>query len=46
MKKKPGVVILGKQMGWLDTISTRDYEEKIKKELMPFTDVPILLFQR
>jgi GTP-binding protein len=25
-----------------DTMSTRDYEEKIRKELMPFTDVPIL----
>jgi GTP-binding protein len=25
-------------------MSTRDYEEKIREELMPFTDVPILLF--
>jgi GTP-binding protein len=28
-----------------ETMSTRDYEEKIREELMPFTDVPILLFQ-
>jgi GTP-binding protein len=27
-----------------ETMSTRDYEEKIREELMPFTDVPILLF--
>jgi GTP-binding protein len=26
-----------------ETMSTRDYEEKIREELMPF-DVPILLF--
>jgi GTP-binding protein len=25
-----------------DTMSTRDYEAKIRKELEPFTDVPIL----
>jgi GTP-binding protein len=24
-----------------ETMSTRDYEEKIREELMPFTDVPI-----
>jgi GTP-binding protein len=26
-----------------ETMSTRDYEDKIREELMPFTDVPILI---
>jgi GTP-binding protein len=26
-----------------ETMSTSDYEEKIREELMPFTDVPILV---
>ena len=43
-KNRKGVVILVNKWDLVekDTMSTRDYEEKIKKELMPFTDVPIL----
>jgi GTP-binding protein len=43
-KNRKGVIILVNKWDLVekDTMSTRDYEEKIKKELMPFTDVPIL----
>jgi GTP-binding protein len=43
-KNRKGVVILVNKWDLVekDTMSTRDYEEKIKKELMPFIDVPIL----
>ena len=43
-KNRKGVVILVNKWDLVekDTMSTRDYEEKIKKELMPFVDVPIL----
>jgi GTP-binding protein len=43
-KNRKGVVILVNKWDLVekDTMSTRDYAEKIKKELMPFTDVPIL----
>jgi GTP-binding protein len=43
-KNRKGVVILVNKWDLVekDTMSTRDYEEKIRKELMPFTDVPIL----
>ena len=43
-KNRKGVVILVNKWDLVekDTMSTRDYEEKIRKELMPFVDVPIL----
>ncbi len=43
-KNRKGVIILVNKWDLVekDTMSTRDYEEKIKKELMPFTVVPIL----
>lgn len=43
-KNRKGVVILVNKWDLVekDTMSTRDYENKIKEELMPFTDVPIL----
>jgi GTPase len=43
-KNRKGVVILVNKWDLVekDTMSTRDYEEKIRKELMPFEDVPIL----
>lgn len=43
-KNRKGVVILVNKWDLVekDTMSTRDYEEKIRKELMPFIDVPIL----
>ena len=43
-KNRKGVVILVNKWDLVekDTMSSRDYEEKIRKELMPFTDVPIL----
>ena len=43
-KNRKGVVILVNKWDLVekDTMSTRDYEEKIRKELMPFLDVPIL----
>jgi GTP-binding protein len=43
-KNRKGVVILVNKWDLVekDTLSTRDYEEKIRKELMPFVDVPIL----
>jgi GTP-binding protein len=43
-KNHKGVVVLVNKWDLVekDTMSTRDYEEKIRKELMPFTDVPIL----
>ncbi|WP_026976540.1 ribosome biogenesis GTPase Der [Flavobacterium tegetincola] len=43
-KNRKGVVILVNKWDLVEkeTMSTRDYEEKIRKELMPFTDVPIL----
>jgi len=43
-KNRKGVVILVNKWDLVekDTLLTRDYEEKIRKELMPFVDVPIL----
>ena len=43
-KNRKGIVILVNKWDLVEkeTMSTRDYEEKIRKELMPFTDVPIL----
>ena len=43
-KNRKGIVILVNKWDLVekDTMSTRDYENKIKEELMPFTDVPIL----
>jgi GTPase len=43
-KNRKGVVVLVNKWDLVekDTMSTRDYENKIKKELEPFTDVPIL----
>jgi GTP-binding protein len=43
-KNRKGLVILVNKWDLVekDTMSTRDYEEKIRKELMPFVDVPIL----
>ena len=43
-KNRKGVVILVNKWDLVEknTMSTRDYEEKIRKELMPFVDVPIL----
>jgi GTP-binding protein len=43
-KNRKGVVILVNKWDLVEkeTMTTRDYEEQIRKELMPFTDVPIL----
>ncbi|WP_394760080.1 ribosome biogenesis GTPase Der [Flavobacterium sp.] len=43
-KNRKGVVILVNKWDLVekDTMSTRDYEAKIREELMPFVDVPIL----
>ena len=43
-KNRKGVVILVNKWDLVekDTMSTRDYEAKIRKEIEPFTDVPIL----
>lgn len=43
-KNRKGVVILVNKWDLVekDTMSTRDYENKIRKELEPFTDVPII----
>jgi len=43
-KNRKGVVILVNKWDLVEkeTMTTRDYEETIRKELMPFTDVPIL----
>jgi GTPase len=43
-KNRKGVVILVNKWDLVekDTMSTRDYEAKIREELQPFTDVPIL----
>lgn len=43
-KNRKGIVILVNKWDLVekDTLSTRDYTEKIRQELMPFTDVPIL----
>ncbi len=43
-KNRKGVVILVNKWDLVEkeTMSTRDYEVKIRKELEPFTDVPIL----
>ncbi len=43
-KNRKGVIILVNKWDLVekDTMSTRDYEVKIRKELEPFTDVPIL----
>ncbi len=43
-KNRKGVVILVNKWDLVekDTMSTRDYEAKIREELMPFIDVPIL----
>jgi GTP-binding protein len=43
-KNRKGVVILVNKWDLVekDTMSTRDYEHKIREELQPFTDVPIL----
>ncbi|MFY8066228.1 MAG: ribosome biogenesis GTPase Der [Flavobacterium sp.] len=43
-KNRKGVVILVNKWDLIekDTMSTRDYEAKIREELKPFTDVPIL----
>ncbi|WP_333878283.1 ribosome biogenesis GTPase Der [Flavobacterium sp.] len=43
-KNRKGIIILVNKWDLVekDTMSTRDYEQKIRKELEPFTDVPIL----
>ena len=43
-KNRKGVVILVNKWDLVekDTMSTRDYEMKIREELQPFTDVPII----
>ena len=43
-KNRKGVVILVNKWDLIekDTMSTRDYEKKIREELQPFNDVPIL----
>ena len=43
-KNRKGVVILVNKWDLIekDTMSTRDYEAKIREELQPFTDVPII----
>jgi GTPase len=43
-KNRKGVVILVNKWDLVekDTMSTRDYEAKIREQLMPFVDVPIL----
>ncbi len=43
-KNRKGVIILVNKWDLVekDTMSTRDYENKIRKELEPFVDVPIL----
>ncbi len=43
-KNRKGIVILVNKWDLVekDTMSTRDYEQKIRKEIEPFTDVPIL----
>ncbi|WP_396155300.1 ribosome biogenesis GTPase Der [Flavobacterium sp.] len=43
-KNRKGVVILVNKWDLVekDTMSTRDYEAKIREELKPFTDVPIM----
>ncbi|WP_395062936.1 ribosome biogenesis GTPase Der [Flavobacterium sp.] len=43
-KNRKGVVILVNKWDLVekDTMSTRDYETKIREQLQPFTDVPIL----
>jgi GTPase len=43
-KNRKGIVILVNKWDLIekDTMSTRDYERKIREELQPFTDVPIL----
>lgn len=43
-KNRKGLVILVNKWDLVekDTMSTRDYEAKIRKEIEPFTDVPIL----
>ncbi len=43
-KNRKGVVVLVNKWDLVekDTMSSRDYEAKIRKELEPFTDVPIL----
>jgi GTP-binding protein len=44
-KNRKGCILVNKwDLVEKETMSTRDYEEKIREELMPFTDVPILLF--
>jgi len=43
-KNRKGIIILVNKWDLVekDTMSTRDYERKIREELQPFTDVPIL----
>lgn len=43
-KNRKGIVILVNKWDLVekDTMSTRDYERKIREEIAPFTDVPIL----
>jgi GTP-binding protein len=43
-KNRKGVIILVNKWDLVekDTMSTRDYEAKIREELQPFTDVPII----
>jgi GTP-binding protein len=43
-KNRKGVIILVNKWDLVekDTMSTRDYENKIREELQPFTDVPII----
>ncbi|NUY81809.1 ribosome biogenesis GTPase Der [Flavobacterium sp. MAH-1] len=43
-KNRKGIVILVNKWDLVekDTMSTRDYEQKIRKEIEPFTDVPII----
>lgn len=43
-KNRKGIIILVNKWDLVekDTMSTRDYENKIREELQPFTDVPII----
>ena len=43
-ENRKGIVILVNKWDLVekDTMSTRDYERKIREEIAPFTDVPIL----
>src|SRR5690606_42085814 len=47
-KNRKGIVILVNKWDLVekDTMSTKQYEDKIRKEIEPFTDVPILFVSR